>query len=97
MTVHRLVAANGSTVAHASGTRSHQGGEPGQSVNTSVVLVGQHREGLLPDRYCVSIATDQACFASVVHKTARGFIVKLTPRAADTALAVGSFDFTVHG
>jgi hypothetical protein len=97
MQVHRLVAANGAIVAHASGTKQHPGGEPGQAINTSVVLVDRYKQGLLPDNYRVSISADQPCFAHVAHKTPRGFIVVLTPRDADAAIAAGSFDYQVHG
>jgi hypothetical protein len=95
MQVHRLVAANGSTVTHASGSRQHQAGEPGQSVSTSVVLAGKYLEGLLPEKYSVTIT--QACVAHVVHKIDKGFVVVLSPRDADAAIAAGSFDYTVHG
>jgi hypothetical protein len=97
MQVHRLVAANGAIVAHASGTKQHQGGEPGQAINTSVVLVDRYMAGLLPDGYRVAVTADQTCAVHVAHKTPRGFIVVLTPLKNDTALAAGSFDYTVHG
>jgi hypothetical protein len=95
MNVHKLVAANGGTVSHASGTKKHQGGEPGQAINTSVVLVDRYKQGLLPDGYRVAVTADQTCAVHVAHKTPRGFIVVLTPLNTDVALAAGSFDYTV--
>jgi hypothetical protein len=97
MQVHRLVAANGAIVAHTSGTKQHPGGEPGQAINTSVVLVDRYKAGLLPDGYRVAVTADQTCAVHVAHKTPRGFIVVLTPLNNDTALAAGSFDYQVHG
>jgi hypothetical protein len=94
--VHKLVGANGSMITHASGSKQHQGGEPGQAVNASVVVVDRYKEGLLPGNYSVAIGPGQACFCHVAHKTPRGFIVVLTPLSADTAIAAGSFDYTVH-
>ena len=96
--VHRLVdsQAMALTIARQFGVSNAAGGGAGQSVTTAVSFVDRYGAGLLPAaNYVVLASPSQACAATVTGKTQSGFSVVLTPLAATTTLAVGTFDVAV--
>jgi hypothetical protein len=98
MSVNRLIGGNGYTPTVAALFNIANGAGSGSSpVDIAVSCVDAYGVGELPagGAYGVTVTPSQACFVSVINKSATGFTVVLTPLSTGS-ISAGSFDCLVH-